>query len=276
MPADSRPGDIAEQIDQVNEATSRLLAGLDSLTEADVARRSLCPGWTVGHVLTHIARNADGLRRGAEGARRGEAVPMYASAQARDQEIEAGAGRPMPDLVADVTSSAAALSDAWSAMSTADWDRAMLHHRYGTLPLNGTPMMRLSEVEIHHVDLGDRFRPDAWPDSFVSHILSGADRLSERLPDGLALQVHATDSGERWSAGAGGGGAPAEGAAGAEGSAGAGAESGTGAEGGTGPRRVVVAGPSWAIAAWLVGRPGPVADALSVTGGELPPLKPWP
>lgn len=267
MSADSRPGDIAKQIEQVNEATSRLLAGIDSLTEADAARPSLCPGWTVGHVLTHIARNADGLRRGAEGARRGETVPMYPSAEARDHEIEAGAGRPMPDLVADVTSSAAALSDAWSAMTTADWDRAMLHHRYGRLPLNDTPMMRLSEVEIHHVDLGDRFRPDEWPDSFVARILSGADRLSERLPVGLALQLHATDSGEHWSADAGGGGAPAESAA---------PEGAAGAEGGAGPRRVAVAGPSWAIAAWLVGRPGPVADALTVTGGELPLLKPWP
>jgi maleylpyruvate isomerase len=261
--ADSRPGDIAEQIEQVNEATGRLLAGLDGLADADAARPSLCPGWTVGHVLTHIARNADGLRRGAEGARRGEAVPMYASAQARDHEIEAGAGRPMPELAADVASSAAALSDAWSAMSTADWDRAMLHHRYGTLPLNDTPMMRLSEVEIHHVDLGDRFRPDGWPDSFVARILSGAGRLSERLPDGLTLRVHATDSGEHWTAVAGGGG-------------GAIAEDGAGAQGGAGARRVIVAGPSWAIAAWLVGRPGPVAGALSVTGGELPPLKPWP
>jgi len=277
--ADPRPTDIAEQIEQVNEATRRLLAGLDGLTEADGARPSLCPGWTVGHVLTHIARNADGLRRGAEGARRDEAVPMYASAEARDHEIEAGAGRPMTDLVADVTSSAAGLSEAWSAMTTADWDRAMLHHRYGTLPLNRTPTMRLSEVEIHHVDLGGRFGPDGWPDSFVARILSGADQLSDRLPNGLTLQVHATDSGERWSAGAGGGGG-AEAGGGAEGGAGAqgdhGAEGGAGAERGAGPRKVVVAGPSWAIAAWLVGRPGPVADALSVTGGELPPLRPWP
>jgi maleylpyruvate isomerase len=263
VPADSPPGDIAGQIEQVNEATRRLMAGLDSLTEADATRPSLCPGWTVGHVLTHIARNADGLRRGAEGARHGKAVLMYASAEARDHEIEAGASRPMSELVADVISSAAALSDAWSAMSTADWDRAMLHHRYGTLPLNYTPMMRLSEVEIHHVDLGDRFRPDGWPDSFVARILSGAGRLSERLPDGLVLQVHATDSGEHWNAGARSGGD-------------VGAEDRAGAQGRAGPRKVIVAGPSWAIAAWLVGRPGPVADALSITGGELPLLKPWP
>ena len=262
MSADSRPADLAEQIEQVNEATRRLQAGLDTLTEADAARPSLCPGWTVGHVLTHIARNADGLRRGAEGARRGEAVPMYDSAEARNDEIEAGAGRPMTELVADVTSSAAGLSDAWSAMRAADWDRAMLHHRYGTLPLNDTPIMRLREVEIHHVDLGGRFRPDGWPDSFVAHILSGADGLSRRLPEGLALQVRATDTGEDWSADAGGD-AAARGSVDAGGSAG-------------GARRVVVAGPSWAIAAWLVGRPAPAADTLSVTGGELPLLKPWP
>jgi len=265
--ADSRPADLAEQIEQVNEATRRLQAGLDTLTEADAARPSLCPGWTVGHVLTHIARNADGLRRGAEGARRGEAVPMYDSAQARDDEIEAGAGRPMAELVADVTSSAAVLSDAWSALSTADWDRAMLHHRYGALPLNRTPMMRLSEVEIHHVDLGGRFRPDGWPDPFVAHVLSGAAGLSGRLPDGLSLQVRATDSGERWNAGAGGGGGAGEGGTGDGGGAGDGAGA---------ARSVVVAGPSWAIAAWLVGRPDSVADALSVTGGELPLLRPWP
>jgi maleylpyruvate isomerase len=272
VPTDPRPADLAGQIEQVHEATRRLLAGLDALAGSDAARPSLCPGWTVGHVLTHIARNADGLRRGAEGARRGEAVPMYASMEARNDEIEAGAGRPMTDLVADVTSSASGLSEAWSAMRTADWERVMLHHRYGSMPLNDTPMMRLGEVEIHHVDLGGRFRPDGWPDSFVAHILSGADRLSERLPDGVALQVRTTDTGEHWSAGAGGGtGAGDSVSPGASGGVDTGAGSGTGAS-----RRVVVAGPSWAIAAWLVGRPGPVADSLSVTGGELPLLKPWP
>jgi hypothetical protein len=40
--------------------------------------------------------------------------------------------------------------------------------------------------------------------------------------------------------------------------------------------RVAVTGPSWAVAAWLVGRTAPVTGALSVTGGDLPPLAPWP
>ena len=36
----------------------RGLAGLD---DAGARSASLLPGWTVGHVLTHLARNADGM-----------------------------------------------------------------------------------------------------------------------------------------------------------------------------------------------------------------------
>ena len=251
--ADPRPGDIADQIEQVNEATRRLLAGLDSLTEADAGRPSLCPGWTVGHVLTHIARNGDGLRRGAEGARRGEAVPMYDSAEARDHEIDAGAGRPMTELVADVTSSAAGLSEVWSAMSTADWDRAT------------APSLRHAAPERHTDDaavrVGDPSRRSRGP-------------VPARWVAGFARGPHSLQRGPA-----------ARPAARRRGTAGArhrqrralecGCRGGAGAAG-AGARRVAVAGPSWAIAAWLVGLRGPVADVLTVTGGELPLLKPWP
>jgi hypothetical protein len=81
----------------------------------------------------------------------------------------------------------------------------------------------------------------------VTHILSGADGLTGRLPDDMRLDVRATDTGGRWLGGPAGA-----------------------------PVRVAVTGPSWAVAAWLVGRTAPVAGALSVTGGDLPPLAPWP
>ena len=67
----------------------------------------------MGHVLTHIARNADGLRRMIEGARRGEQAMQYPGGMAqRNEEIDAGADRPAGALVEDVraTSSAVAVS----------------------------------------------------------------------------------------------------------------------------------------------------------------------
>ena len=54
-------------------------------------RPSLLPDWTVGHVLTHLARNADSMDRVLEAAERGDVVERYAGGGAgRDAEIEAG------------------------------------------------------------------------------------------------------------------------------------------------------------------------------------------
>lgn len=47
---------------RLREATSRLLVTTAAVTESQVAEPSLLPGWTRGHALTHVARNADGLR----------------------------------------------------------------------------------------------------------------------------------------------------------------------------------------------------------------------
>ncbi len=237
--------DLTQQIQYVRDATRRLLAELDGMTDADVRRPSLCTGWTVGHVLTHIARNADGLRRSVEGARRGEVVSMYDSVQSRTADIEAGAARPRAELAADIAATAQALDDSWSGLDAAPWDRDMLH-RLGRRPIRQTPAMRWGEVEIHHVDLAGAYRPSDWPPPFVAYLLDHAPAsVGDRLPTGVALDLAATDTATGWSFGR--------------------ADS----------RRVAVSGPSWAIAAWLLGRSGPVTASLSVVGGELPELAAW-
>ncbi len=50
--------------------------------------------WTVGHVLTHLARNAESHVRMLEGATMGEALEQYAGGyDQRAADIEAGADR---------------------------------------------------------------------------------------------------------------------------------------------------------------------------------------
>ena len=48
--------------------TERLVATAERLGDAEVRAPSLCPGWTRGHVLTHLARNAEALVRVCGGA----------------------------------------------------------------------------------------------------------------------------------------------------------------------------------------------------------------
>jgi maleylpyruvate isomerase len=247
-PGGALPDGIDARIAMVDEATEELLIALagPGWAEADPGRATLCPGWTAGHVLTHLARNADGLRRSADGAQRGEDVPMYDSAEARDRDIEAGAGRSLLDLVADVTGSARALAVTWAAMDEAAWARQMPHHRLGPVPMTAGPTMRLGEVLIHHIDLAGPYGPADWPAAFVAALLADAGgELAERLPAGITAEVRATDSGEAWTAGSGAGG------------------------------RVTVSGPSWAVAAWLAGRRAAALPALSADGGDVPELSEW-
>ena len=68
-------------------------SGLD---DATVARSSRLPRWTVGHVPTHLARNADAHVRMLEGAAAGEITDQYEGGAGRSAEIEAGAGRQPP------------------------------------------------------------------------------------------------------------------------------------------------------------------------------------
>jgi maleylpyruvate isomerase len=234
-----------QQINYVRDATRRMLAGLDWLTDADVARASLCPGWTVGHVLTHIARNADALRRGIDGARRGEPVMLYDSMEARAADIEAGAARPIAELAADIGKSALLLDDVWSALDGETWEGEVLH-RLGPRSVRGTPAMRWREVEIHRADLACGYGPAEWPEPFAAHLLDETGTsVAARLPTGLAVELRATDMDRRWSLG------PADG------------------------RRITVSGPSWAIAAWMVGRQAAAPGSLSAAGADLPELAPW-
>lgn len=130
---------------------------------------SLLPGWSRGHVLTHLARNADSMTRAFEGAVRGEVVARYPGPPGtRDREIDAGADRSAADLVADVRHSQRRLDAAVDAM-TADgwagsWSRGGAEH-----PVAELPWLRWREVALHHLDLDlPGCGVDGWSDDFVA------------------------------------------------------------------------------------------------------------
>jgi len=82
--------------DQIDDATQRLLGTARQLTDPALREPSLLPGWTRGHVLTHLCRGADAMRNLLAGARAGQDRPAYASAHAREDDIAQGAGRRPP------------------------------------------------------------------------------------------------------------------------------------------------------------------------------------
>jgi len=155
-------------LDRLATSTDRVLATAAGMNDTQAREPSLLPGWTRGHVLSHIARNADGMVNLLRWARTGTQTPMYASAERRSADIDAGAGLPAASLAADVRESAAALAAAAADMPDDAWTARVRALHGPSFPALGVLERRLSEVEIHHVDMAAGYSPDDWPADYVA------------------------------------------------------------------------------------------------------------
>jgi maleylpyruvate isomerase len=124
---------------EIEAATGQVLATAARFTDEDVRAPSLLPDWTRGHVLTHLARNADGGRRLLSWARTGMETPEYPSAAARAAEIEAGAGRCAAELEADLGESADLFAEEYRRMPAEAWTRTVRWTGGGNAPPPGPP-----------------------------------------------------------------------------------------------------------------------------------------
>jgi maleylpyruvate isomerase len=179
--------DLTAEIAGTAAAHERLWVTLEGLSDPMVDQPSLLPGWTVGHVLNHLARNAESHLRLITGALAGVSVDRYSGGDAeRDALIEDGARRSAAALVADVRRTASELEAAWGEMTPSSWQvvgRCMGSDE----PAHTSPWNRWREVEIHHVDLGlASFGPSDWSREFLRRELHLAE-MSWRASHTLGL-----------------------------------------------------------------------------------------
>ncbi|MFM9367219.1 maleylpyruvate isomerase family mycothiol-dependent enzyme [Streptomyces sp. Da 82-17] len=223
--------DHVRDLATLREATDRLLTAVGKLDNAAIAAPSRLPGWTRGHVLAHLSRNADALVNVLAGR------PMYASAEARDGDIERDAPRPQQEQLADLRASAERFQEA--AAADADWSRTVELRNGVTDTASRVPFRRLIEVELHHVDLDVGYELEDLPADFRQREITFlADRFSgnSTVPQ---IAITATDGGQ-WTTGRPNGGV------------------------------ISVIGPSADLLGWLAGRRE--GTGLDCDGGLLPVL----
>ncbi len=174
-------GPPAPWIEGCLTAQAALEATIDELLDDEVARRpSRLPGWSVGHVLTHVARNADSVVWRLEGAARGELRDQYPGGlEQRRADIEAGASRPAAELAADVHQSSAAVARVMAALPEPAWDAPSRSSRGVVESSREAVFSRWREVAVHHGDLGlaEVLLPGALVDAWLPRELP---RLAER------------------------------------------------------------------------------------------------
>lgn len=226
--------------EDVELATARLLATARDLDDPMVAAPSLLPGWTRGHVLTHVARNADGAVNLLTWARTGVQTPQYPSWEAREADIEAGAYRPAETIREDLSGACQRFAAAVDAMPAEAWSSVVQWTSGTQAPAARVMWSRLREVEIHHVDLGAGYTAAEWPEAFTLRLARSLAREFGEREDGPRVVIRAPEIGHDLTIG----------------------------EGTTEP---VVIGAAWAVAAWLIGRS--TGEGLTVEPpGSLPPV----
>jgi maleylpyruvate isomerase len=175
-----------DDLRRVTESEARFQTAVGGLSDAEVRRASRLPGWTVAHVLTHVARNADSHRSRADAAGRGEVVDQYPGGYAgRAAAIDAGAVRTATELLGDVRTSAEAMQAAWRAVPASAWANPTRDVGGRMRALDALPSRRWQELEVHLVDLDVGVGHRDWPDDFVGVWLPEMRHsLSDRLPAG--------------------------------------------------------------------------------------------
>lgn len=156
---------------ELDRATARLLDTVRTLDGNGLAAPSRCDGWTRGHVVTHLARNADAYRNLLTWARTGVKTPAYASPEAREKGIADGAGRPHEEQLADLTTACDLLRESIDSMPAEAWTAQIEWASTGPVPAARVVWSRVCEVELHHVDLDAGYGPADWPASFALRLL---------------------------------------------------------------------------------------------------------
>lgn len=226
-----------EPLEEVREATKRLVRSVDQMPDEHFAAPSLLPGWSRGHVVAHLALNAEGYADALSALAEGRLQPVYASEEARDADIDELAVIPPNELRNRLLGATTEFSDVAEGLPDAPADAEIERTPGGRkIPLGSVLSMREREVEIHHADLDVGYDRSDWPAGFVTRLLEAM----AGIPRQDSFTITATDLGRTWKCG----------------------------PDGTGP---AVSGTAADLGWWLTGRP---VDTLTCDG-ELPEVEAW-
>jgi len=193
---------LADNLVLLDHETSLLLQTAKSFDDHGIRAPSLCQGWRRAHVLSHLARNADGLGNLVSWAVTGTPVGMYESPQARDTDIEVGSTRSVHEILTDLTESAERFASAARGLAGPP-EHVEVEMRTGRRVLGGQlPTLRLLEVVFHHVDLNAGYTFADTDPGFVRRAIGNAVGRMNSSSQQPSVRL-SSDSGDTWSLGEG-------------------------------------------------------------------------
>lgn len=175
------------------QGTRAFLDAVLALPDPSFAGPSLLPGWTRGHVVTHVARNAEALGRLVSWARTGVEAAMYPDDTTRDSDIAVGAVRAADQQRADVVATAAALGESLAAMAGPDWGATVRTRQGQSMAATLLPWLRVRELWLHAVDLDTGVDLATAPGALLTELVADLAATLSRDPACPSLLLVADD-----------------------------------------------------------------------------------
>ncbi|WP_243639072.1 maleylpyruvate isomerase family mycothiol-dependent enzyme [Streptacidiphilus pinicola] len=195
--AEDRPENPPELLVRLEHAAARFAAAADALTDRQARETSGLPGWTRGHVITHVARSADVYRWLLRLATTGVEPGPRADGTALARALREGAGRDATELAADLRRSLDGMLEAAAAVPADRWATLVSALAGWRHPAWFTLQRARRELETHHVDLAVGYGSADWPEAYVAWALDAT--LPALAARGFPLaRVSAVDLGRTW------------------------------------------------------------------------------
>jgi maleylpyruvate isomerase len=184
-------------LSDVRARNTRLVKLVEGLTDAEARGDSALPGWSRGHVLSHLAYLSTAFARQVDHAVDGKLVEVYDGGRpARDAAIEAGSGRPAAELRQGIVDAVDVFERAVARLGPDDLDRPVIY-RAGVV--RDVLDSHWRELEIHTTDLRLGYTTADWTPEFCAHVIDYL--LAARSPEGVRLVLVAQE--QEWAGGDG-------------------------------------------------------------------------
>jgi maleylpyruvate isomerase len=186
---------LHSDLSRLGRETDMFLATVESLSDVEMRAPSLCEGWSRADVVAHLASNGRALVRLVDWATTGQERQLYASPEARAQEIAALAALPRENLVAELRDSAEYFAEQAQRL-TGELAVEEVHLHGKRIPATGIVALRIAEVVVHHHDLDTVWTiEEADPDSLLDALEAAVRTMRAKGAPGLTLE---TEEGDEW------------------------------------------------------------------------------
>ena len=191
---------LHSDLSRLSRETGMMLATIDTLSDAEMAAPSLCEGWSRADVIAHLASNGRTLVKLIDWATSGEPQQLYASPEARNEEISALAGLPREELINNFREAAEFFAEQSDRLTgELAIDEVDLHGK--VIPATSIVALRISEIVVHHHDLDTAWTiAEADPDSQLNAVEAAVRTMRAKNAPGMSIE---TEEGDAWVVGDG-------------------------------------------------------------------------